>query len=81
MAAESTSAPSDDIRTISLEECRKHTTDKSCWLVVHGKVYDVTNFLEEHPGGYDIIVTATGADWQGHVHIIARPSGCTQCYA
>jgi hypothetical protein len=69
---------------------------QSCWLVVHGKVYDVTEFLEvraqtrwrlsgccrhaalrcaqltplhalprvphmqEHPGGYDIIVTSAG---------------------
>jgi hypothetical protein len=48
-------------RVISLEEVKKHTSDKSCWLVVHGKVYDVTDFLEEHPGGYDIILTSTGA--------------------
>jgi cytochrome b involved in lipid metabolism len=49
-------------RVISLEEVKKNTTEKSCWLVVHGKVYDVTEFLEEHPGGYDIILTSTGAD-------------------
>lgn len=49
-------------RTITLDECKAHNTDKSCWLVVHGKVYDVTEFLEEHPGGYDIILSATGKD-------------------
>lgn len=48
-------------RMIDLEEVKKHTTEKSCWLVVHGNVYDVTEFLEEHPGGYDIILTSTGA--------------------
>ena len=48
-------------RLIGLAEIKKHTTDKSCWLVVHGNVYDVTDFLEEHPGGYDIILTVTGA--------------------
>lgn len=47
-------------RTITLEECSKHTTEDSCWLVIHGKVYDVTKFLDEHPGGYDIIITNTG---------------------
>ena len=52
-------APSGD-RLISLAECKKHNSDKSCWIVVHGKVYDVTDFLEEHPGGYDIILTVTG---------------------
>lgn len=52
----------DSAKTFSLDECRTHVDDKSCWLVVHGKVYDVTDFLEEHPGGYDIIVQAAGKD-------------------
>lgn len=26
-----------------------------CWIVIHGKVYEVTEFLEEHPGGAEII--------------------------
>eukprot|EP00878_Enallax_costatus_P002493 GHUV01002673.1.p1 GENE.GHUV01002673.1~~GHUV01002673.1.p1 ORF type:complete len:128 (+),score=42.21 GHUV01002673.1:145-528(+) len=49
-------------KTFTLDECRKHATDKDCWLVVHGKVYNVTDFLEEHPGGYDIILTSAGKD-------------------
>lgn len=49
-----------ELKTYSLEEIKKHNNDKSCWIVVHGKVYDVTAFLEEHPGGYDIIITSTG---------------------
>lgn len=44
----------------SVADIKAHTSDKSCWLVVHGKVYDVTDFLEEHPGGYDIILSSTG---------------------
>jgi len=34
----------------SLDDCKKHTSEKDCWLVIHGKVYDVTDFLDEHPG-------------------------------
>ncbi|MEW5300485.1 MAG: hypothetical protein WDW36_003415 [Sanguina aurantia] len=48
--------------TFTLEDVRKHKTEKSCWLVVHGLVHDVTDFLEEHPGGYDIILQSTGKD-------------------
>ncbi|KAI8464314.1 MAG: hypothetical protein J3K34DRAFT_440791 [Monoraphidium minutum] len=48
--------------TYSIEDCKKHVSDKDCWLVVHGKVYDVTSFLEEHPGGYDVILTSSGKD-------------------
>ncbi|GFH31869.1 cytochrome b5 heme-binding domain-containing protein [Haematococcus lacustris] len=44
----------------TVEDLSKHTSDKSCWLAIRGKVYDVTEFLEEHPGGYDIILTSTG---------------------
>lgn len=47
-------------KTFTLDECKKHASDKDCWLVVHGKVYNVTDFLEEHPGGYDIILTSAG---------------------
>lgn len=47
-------------KTYSLEDCATHNTEKDCWLIIHGKVYDVTNFLDEHPGGYDIVVANTG---------------------
>lgn len=47
-------------KNFTLEECAKHNTEKDCWLVIHGKVYDVTEFLDEHPGGYDIVVANTG---------------------
>lgn len=49
-------------RMISLAEASKHTSEKDCWLIIHGKVYDVTAFLDEHPGGYDIVVAASGKD-------------------
>ncbi|EFJ44449.1 hypothetical protein VOLCADRAFT_106432 [Volvox carteri f. nagariensis] len=49
-------------KVYTLADVKVHTNDKSCWLVVHGKVYDVTAFLEEHPGGYDIILSSTGKD-------------------
>lgn len=52
-------------RVISLEELQQHKKAESCWLLLHGKVYDVTDFLEEHPGGYDIIVSCTGGAGNG----------------
>jgi cytochrome b involved in lipid metabolism len=52
----------DTTKTISLAEASKHRSEKDCWLIIHGKVYDVTQFLDEHPGGYDIVVAASGKD-------------------
>ncbi|KAM0900331.1 hypothetical protein ACQ4PT_020702 [Festuca glaucescens] len=39
-----------------------HASRKDCWVVIHGKVYDVTKFLEDHPGGEDVLlhVSASG---------------------
>ncbi|KZV22423.1 cytochrome b5 isoform A [Dorcoceras hygrometricum] len=45
-----------------MEEASQHNTSEDCWVVIDGKVYDVTSYLEEHPGGDDILLEATGKD-------------------
>ncbi|OJJ50697.1 hypothetical protein ASPZODRAFT_56535 [Penicilliopsis zonata CBS 506.65] len=40
----------------------KHNSKDSCWVIVHGKAYDVTEFLPEHPGGQKIILKYAGKD-------------------
>lgn len=45
-----------------LEEIEKHNDGRSCWLVIHNKVYDVTSFLEEHPGGEEVLLELAGSD-------------------
>jgi len=51
-------------KVITLEEVQKHKSgkgeDKSVWFVIHDKVYDVTKFLDEHPGGEEILVENSG---------------------
>mmetsp|Transcript_29041 Transcript_29041/g.81248 ORF Transcript_29041/g.81248 Transcript_29041/m.81248 type:complete len:125 (+) Transcript_29041:93-467(+) len=46
----------------TLEDISKHNTHDSCWLAINGKVYDITKFLEEHPGGDEILIEAAGKD-------------------
>ncbi|KAA8647485.1 hypothetical protein EYZ11_004405 [Aspergillus tanneri] len=43
-------------------EIAKHNTSESCWVILYGKVYDVTDFLSEHPGGARIILKLAGKD-------------------
>jgi cytochrome b involved in lipid metabolism len=49
-------------RDIEPSELAKHKTTTSCWIAIHGTVYDVTPFLYEHPGGDDILVEHAGKD-------------------
>lgn len=49
-------------KMISMEEVAKHNTEKSCWFVHEGKVYDATSYLEEHPGGAESILIEAGGD-------------------
>ncbi|KAI0175576.1 FMN-dependent dehydrogenase-domain-containing protein [Hypoxylon sp. FL1284] len=49
-------------KLISAEEVVKHTTPESCWVVLYGNVYDVTEFLPSHPGGSKIILQLAGRD-------------------
>ncbi|KAH8587600.1 FMN-dependent dehydrogenase-domain-containing protein [Bisporella sp. PMI_857] len=47
---------------LSGKEVAKHSSRESCWVIVHGKAYDVTEFLPEHPGGPKIILKYAGKD-------------------
>lgn len=38
-----------------------HASRKDCWVIIHGKVYDVTRFLEDHPGGEDVLLHASAS--------------------
>lgn len=46
----------------SWEEIAKHKTADDCWVVLFGKVYDVTTFLPDHPGGTEAPLLLAGTD-------------------
>lgn len=57
-----TAAMSKRVRIFTLEDVAEHHTATSCWVTRNGKVYDVTNFLPDHPGGDDLILKYAGKD-------------------
>ena len=46
-------------RVVTAAELSEHTSQDDCWFVVDGKVYDVTNWLAQHPGGGAVILGAS----------------------
>eukprot|EP00694_Reclinomonas_americana_P006638 EC797059.1.p1 GENE.EC797059.1~~EC797059.1.p1 ORF type:complete len:158 (+),score=52.84 EC797059.1:41-475(+) len=56
-----TAAP---LREISRLEVAEHWKDDDCWLIIEGKVFNVTKFLADHPGGGELPVE--GGRWRCH---------------
>ncbi|XP_062191418.1 cytochrome B5-like protein isoform X2 [Phragmites australis] len=52
-------------RIYTKEEVSKHNTRKDCWIIVKDKIYDVTPYVEEHPGGDAILNNAGGDSTEG----------------
>ena len=46
------------MRAISLKELKEHKT----WIAIEGNVYDVSDFLDSHPGGPEVMSDVLGAD-------------------
>jgi len=47
---------------LTMAELAKHNSRQSCWLLVSGKIYDVTTYFNQHPGGVSTILPTCGTD-------------------
>ncbi|XP_017296245.1 cytochrome b5 [Kryptolebias marmoratus] len=50
------------VKFYTLEDVRVHNMSNDTWLIIHNKVYDISSFLEEHPGGEEVLLEQGGAD-------------------
>ncbi|PYI05606.1 hypothetical protein BO78DRAFT_447386 [Aspergillus sclerotiicarbonarius CBS 121057] len=44
------------------EEVAAHRTRDDLWVAINGKVYDITKYVRDHPGGPDVLIDVAGAD-------------------
>ncbi|XP_034135831.1 probable cytochrome b5 isoform X3 [Drosophila guanche] len=49
-------------KEISLATVKEHNKSDDLWIVIENKVYDVTKFRSEHPGGEDTLDDVAGRD-------------------
>ncbi|KAF8896259.1 peroxisomal acyl-CoA-dehydrogenase [Infundibulicybe gibba] len=72
---------SKELRSITREEVAKHNKDDDIWIVIDGKVFDITRFKDLHPGGASVFLDsdiagqdATEAFYGLHRHdVILKP--------
>ncbi|KAK5662840.1 hypothetical protein OQA88_6251 [Cercophora sp. LCS_1] len=54
--------PGRTLPTFTAAEVEAHNSAKSCYVTLGGNVYDVTDFLDAHPGGSDLVLEYAGKD-------------------
>lgn len=54
--------PARTLPTFTLAEVELHNSQKSCYVTIGNKVYDITDFAEDHPGGADLVYDYAGKD-------------------
>ena len=61
---ESTAAPNAAAAAtiIAMADLAAHGTQADCWVGIEGSVYDMTAYVDKHPGGSDKIVELCGTD-------------------
>lgn len=50
------------VKTYSRAEVAKHNTEDSVWCIIDHRVYDLTDFLDAHPGGHVVLQQVAGKD-------------------
>jgi len=53
------------IKTFTVDEVSKHHTRNDCYLIINKKVYDVSSYINYHPGGTNSIISNCGKEVTG----------------
>ncbi|KAL1970731.1 hypothetical protein VTN77DRAFT_2565 [Rasamsonia byssochlamydoides] len=59
---------------VTRNEVAKHASRASCWVILYGRVYDITEFLDSHPGGADVILRLAGQDATEEYDLVHSPA-------
>ncbi|ANZ75696.1 BA75_03138T0 [Komagataella pastoris] len=47
---------------VTKEELKRHNSKDDCWMALNRKVYNISPYIEFHPGGVDILMKCAGKD-------------------
>jgi len=49
-------------KEFTYSDVSSHSAKKDLYLVIHDKVYDASSFVDEHPGGEEVLLDVGGQD-------------------
>ncbi|MDR5891224.1 cytochrome b5-like heme/steroid binding domain-containing protein [Halomonas mongoliensis] len=55
-------ADDDALDSITLDELAEHDGAESCWKAIHGRVYDITDYVPDHPTEEEVILEWCGRE-------------------
>ncbi|OGE48660.1 hypothetical protein PENARI_c027G09376 [Penicillium arizonense] len=50
------------LKEFNVSEVAAHNSKTDLFVIIHGKVYDITNYVRDHPGGADVLIDVAGGD-------------------
>ncbi|KAL7276913.1 hypothetical protein RUND412_000105 [Rhizina undulata] len=51
-----------ELKEYTYEDVKAHNAKKDLWMVLHDKVYAISSFIDEHPGGEEVLMDVGGQD-------------------
>lgn len=52
----------EDLKVYSIDDLSKHTTRDDLWIAYNGGVYEASRYIDEHPGGEEVLLDVAGTD-------------------
>ncbi|KAK3303479.1 putative membrane bound hemo protein [Chaetomium strumarium] len=49
-------------KELTYQDVAEHNTKKDLYVVIHDQIYDCTKFVDEHPGGEEVLLDVAGQD-------------------
>lgn len=66
-----TESSDSEMKNYTMSEVSVHNNSEDCWFVIDNSVYDVTNFIPNHPGGA-MILKGCGKDASSLFYGVAK---------
>ncbi|KAG5506687.1 hypothetical protein JIQ42_06941 [Leishmania sp. Namibia] len=63
---------------IHLSEVEKHIREDDLWFIKDFKVYDITKFVDQHPGGVDTLLSVAGKDGTSEFNAVGHSESAVE---